>query len=140
MSTGEVVVSIVALMPFIVMAVVAGLVVYLLSLWVIRTRAAIHQQRLEMVMAERRALIDRGVTDLPPLNPSIPRAGRGYATIAWGVVLLTLAAAFVAVAVFLPSTPVFGHPATAVLSGALGAGLVLAHFVVRHYERIDAER
>lgn len=100
----------------------------------------LQRQRLEMLMAERRLLIEKGVTDLPPLDLSDPRRGsRRYSTLAWGMVLVAVGLG-VSLAGYLGGEGVHGHETAGPVLGFLGLALIGIHFAVRAYERADQRR
>lgn len=104
------------------------------------TQSRMQRQRLEMLMAERRLLIEKGVTDLPPLDLTDPRRGsRRYGTLVWGMVLIALALG-VSLAGYLGGGGVHGHETAGPVLGFLGLALIGIHFAVRAYERADEKR
>jgi len=106
------------------------------------------QRQLQLVLKERELLIEKGITDLPPLEVSLAEKKRnGYGNLKWGLVLVFVGAA--AIITYFLSAPVvpmgdvsiespgFLHFGT--FTGAIGLALIAFHFIARAYQRQDAE-
>jgi hypothetical protein len=99
----------------------------------------LQKHRLELAMAERRLLIEQGVTDLPPLRLSdlAVRRANPYRTLTWGVILLALALGTGLGAYLYPDSAVRGVQGAPLILGFLGLALLAIHFLVRYYEKQD---
>ena len=120
----------------------------------------VKHRQLQLVMEERKLLIEKGVTDLPPLElPDTPgwpmstigsslfNLGRGpLRNLKAGIVLLFISAALLALHFWemggvQPSGPLsedsIGLP---VILAALGVALLLIHFITVRYENRDGPK
>ncbi len=102
----------------------------------------LHHRQLQLILEERKLLIEKGVTDLPPLElPERPAAriagglfalGRGrLRNLKAGIVLLFVAGAF-AIAPF--GGPQSESAGLSVILAAVGLALLLIHFITVRYE------
>ena len=93
-----------------------------------------HRQ-LQLMLEERKLLIEKGVTDLPRLelpHPSVaPKAKDRLRNLKAGIVLLFVAGAF-AIAPF--GGPQSESGGLAVILAAIGLALLLIHFITVRYE------
>jgi len=110
------------------------------------------QRQLQLLLKERELLIEKGATDLPPLElPLAEKKRNGYGNLKWGLILVFIAAA--AIITFFLSAPAasVGYEAHVVqvgnvwllhfgtFTGAIGFALVAFHFIARAYQQQDAE-
>jgi hypothetical protein len=130
-----------ALIPIVAIVFTFGMPVAIVVTALV-TQSRSQKQRLEMLMAERRLLIEKGVTDLPPLDLTDPRqSGRRYGSLVWGVILLAIGLGLGVSSYLGGEGPGLQDLDTAVpVLGFLGLGLIGIHFVVRAYQRADEER
>jgi hypothetical protein len=108
----------------------------------------LRHREIAMLVKERELLIEKGVTNLPPLVlPATEKRRDGVGNLKWGLVLVAIAAA--SVASYLVSAPEIrvgggGLQSLAFLHfgifiGAVGLALVVFHFIARAYRDQDAE-
>jgi len=117
---------------------------FLFVLAMVGYRGWLRHKQLQLMLDERKLLIEKGVTDLPPLElPGMEekkKPGDRLANLKAGIVLLALAVAFVLMQLVTPDAVHFlgpvRLPATLIL-GALGLALLLIHFVCRASESRD---
>ncbi len=98
----------------------------------------LQNRQLTLLVEERRLLIERGVTDLPPLElPEMRTKKASRSLLITGVVLLCVSVAWIASGLFLTRYSALGHPGVnvgvalgpGVLIGALGLLLLVIHAV-----------
>lgn len=107
--------------------------------FVIAYRMQAARKRFEGMMAERRHLIEKGVTDLPPLPQEMPRtAGDQYGNLKAGVILLVLAVATLVSKFVTPSLDDEAF-ACAIYLGLLGLGLIGIHYLIGHLRRKEVQ-
>jgi uncharacterized membrane protein len=97
----------------------------------------LRHREMERMLEERRLLIERGVTDLPPLQlPEEQHKRDRLANLKAGVVLLAIAAALWLLAVF-TEEPLMGHVQVqiAAVLGAIGLALLVVHAMAEYYRR-----
>ncbi len=101
----------------------------------------LQHRQLQLLLEERKLLIEKGVTDLPPLElrglPSAPKARSRLRNLKAGIVLLFVAGAF--------AIGPFGGPQSeseglAVILAALGVALFVIHFITVRYENRERSR
>ena len=117
---------------------------FLFILALVGYRGWLRHRQLQLMLDERKLLIERGVTDLPPLElPGLEekkQPGDRYDNLKAAILLLFLAVAFVVMQLVAGDSLRFlgpvRLPATAIL-GALGLALLLIHFICRAAERRD---
>ena len=111
-------------------------------------KALLRHRQVQQLLDERRLLIEKGITDLPPPEvpemmritdpppPQVPEMLRKrdpLRSLKAGIILLALAAAFL-VGYFLFPEDV-SDPHYSVFLGALGLALILIHYIAQAYER-----
>lgn len=101
----------------------------------------LQHRKIQMLLAERKLLIEKGVTDLPPLQlPEIVHRTDSFGNLKAGVVLLFTSGGLL-LSYLLRGTqrPFFGdlnlHISITCLLAALGFALLVIHFLVRAYDR-----
>ena len=100
------------------------------------------QRQLQLVLKERELLIEKGITDLPPLEVSLAEKKRnGYGNLKWGLILVAVGAASAGLRFFSFPLDAGGHWMLdlGALSMAVGLALIAFHFIARAYQRQDAE-
>jgi len=104
----------------------------------------LQHRQLQLLLEERKLLIEKGVTDLPPVKlpgiPAVPKARGRLRNLKAGIVLLFISAALVAlhfsrIGGMQPfgslSDDSLGMP---VILAAIGLALLLIHFITVRYE------
>ncbi|MFQ6130635.1 MAG: DUF6249 domain-containing protein [Armatimonadota bacterium] len=100
-------------------------------------RRWLEHREVQLMLEERKLLIEKGVTDLPALElPEVRGKADRHTNLKAGLVLVFLALA-VLVADCLPRESFLGGMGLpfAILSGAIGLALLLIHFIVQAYAR-----
>ena len=108
---------------------------FILTFAYLAYRLFLRNKQIEMILAERRLLIEQGVTDLPPLEAPVERRASSFRNLAAGLFLLFIAAALALDYALRPHEPFMGpFQQTAVLiAGSVGLALVIIHFIARAY-------
>jgi len=95
----------------------------------------LQHRKLQLLLEERKLLIEKGVTDLPPLAlPKLSRRTDRLRNLKGGIVLLFVAGAF-AIAPF--GGPQSENEGLAVILAAVGLALLVIHALTGYYERRD---
>jgi len=102
----------------------------------------LRHRQLQLLLEERRLLIERGVTDLPPLKlpelPSAPAPRVQLRNLKAGIILLFVAGAL-AIGRALGGAPFGGSQSDdiglMVILAALGLALIVVHYIAQAYER-----
>ena len=101
----------------------------------------LQHRQLQLMLEERKLLIEHGVTDLPPLelpdSPAAPKARSRLRNLKAGIILLFVAGAFAFGRTF--GVVPFAMPRSesgglAVILAALGVALLVIHFITVRYE------
>jgi hypothetical protein len=101
-------------------------------------RLWIRNRQVEMILAERKLLIEKGITDLPPLEvPNGERKASPIRDLAAGLILLFIAAALALDCALRPDEPFIGpfQQSAVLITGSVGLALVIIHFIARAYTR-----
>ncbi len=101
-------------------------------------RLWLRNRQVEMILAERKLLIEKGITDLPPLEvPNGERKASPVRNLAAGLILLFIAAALALDYGLRPHEPFMGsfQQSAVLITGAVGIALVTIHFIARAYLR-----
>ena len=95
----------------------------------------LQHRQLQLLLEERKLLIEKGVTDLPPLAlpglPSAPAPRARLGSLKAGIILLFVAGAF-AIGPF--GAPQSESAGLSVILAAIGLALLLIHFITMRYE------
>jgi len=97
----------------------------------------LQHRQLQLLLEERKLLIEKGATDLPPLGlPKLPRRTDRLRNLKGGIVLLFVAGAF--------SIGPFGGPQSdseglGVILAAIGLALLVIHAISSYYERRERQ-
>lgn len=105
-------------------------------------RMTLENRHLMLLLEERRLLIEKGVTDLPPLEiPEMPRKKGLPGYLAASIILLFISAAWVACAFLMRPVGVDYGMAVwpSIMLGAIGLALLLIHFIASAYERRERQ-
>ena len=98
---------------------------------------------LQLLLEERKLLIEKGVTDLPPLElpdpPVAPKPRGPLRNLKAGIILLFISAALVFLRISEIGGVHSGLPILAVMLAAIGLALLLIHAISSHYERREAQ-
>ncbi len=103
----------------------------------------LQHRQLQLLLEERKLLIEKGVTDLPPLelpdSPVAPKARSRLRNLKAGIVLLFISAALLALYFWeiggVPASgPLGGGMALIVMLGGIGVALLVIHFITVRYE------
>ena len=102
----------------------------------------LRHRQLQLLLEERRLLIERGVTDLPPLKlpelPSAPAPKVQLRNLKAGIILLFVAGAL-AIGRALGGAPFGGSQSDdiglMVILAALGLALIVVHYIAQVYEQ-----
>ncbi len=101
-------------------------------------RMTLENRRLMLLLEERRLLIEKGVTDLPPLQLGEMPTKKGLpGYLAAAIILLFISAAWVACAFLMrPLGMDYGlNVWPSIMLGAIGLALLVIHFIGEAYER-----
>ena len=98
----------------------------------------LQHRQLQLLLEERKLLIDKGVTDLPRLEmPGLPSAPRArLRSLKAGIILLFIAGAF-AIGPF--GAPQSESAGLSVILAALGVALLVIHAISSYYERRERQ-
>ncbi len=117
---------------------------------IIAYRLWLRNRQLQLVLDERKLLIEKGVTDLPslelPETRAKPRERSRFANLKAGIILLFIAAALLVSQSLGPGyigrQPFLGHigPPVTIILAALGFALLLIHFLCRALERRNGQQ
>ncbi|MHC3129138.1 MAG: hypothetical protein IBV52_03580 [Candidatus Bathyarchaeota archaeon] len=104
----------------------------------------LQHRQLQLILEERKLLIEKGVTDLPPLGlPKLPRRTDRLRNLKAGIILLFIAGAFAIGGTFAGAPFWGGSPpeniGLVLILAALGLALLVIHAISSHYERREAQ-
>ena len=107
----------------------------------------LQHRQLQLVLEERKLLIEKGVTDLPPLelpdSPAAPKARSRLRNLKAGIILLFVAGAFAIGGTF-GAAPFGGsrseNGGLIVMLVAIGFALLLIHFITARYENREGPK
>lgn len=127
------------LTSFLIVFVAVGMPV-IFGFTLIAHRLRLRQDQFKMMMEERRLLIEKGVTDLPPLElPTQPLRRDRLFHLRAGIMFLAIAAALgIDAAMHGGHITLFGgiiSVSVAILIGLIGLATLSFHFITRRYER-----
>lgn len=113
--------------------VIAGTVIFVYS-------RMLHHRQLQLLLEERKLLIEKGVTELPPLEmpepAAMPKKQDRLRSLKAGIILLFIATAFLAMHLLMPTVDNLPIP---LILGAIGVALLLIHFISEAYERRERQ-
>ncbi len=103
-------------------------------------RMTLANRHFMLLLEERKLLIEKGVTELPPLEvpepAGLPKKRDRLRYLKYAIVLLFLAAAFLAMHLLMPTVDNLPIP---LILGAIGVALLLIHFIAEAYERRERQ-
>ncbi len=100
----------------------------------------LHHRQLQLLLEERKLLIEKGVTELPPLEmpepAAMPKKRDRLRNLKAGIILLFIATAFLAMHLLMPTVDNLQIP---LILGAIGVALLLIHVISEAYERRERQ-
>lgn len=114
---------------------------FLCAFGIVAYRLWMRHRQVQAMLEERRLLIERGVTDLPPMQlPDMARKRDRLANLTAGVVLLFLGAALWLMAVVAREPLMGAHQVQiAAMLAAIGVALLIVHAIAEYYRRSNGQ-